>query len=293
MSNRQYHFSIGVIDVSLRSACDRFIQDYLSLYATYVCPTCGPDAVDVEIRARRRYPWARGPYTLRSIDAPDFQLLRHHEVLPHLEWYINWQIIQKRLEYVQLHASSLELDGQAMILPGDPGSGKSTLTAGLLTRGWSYLCDEFALVDPRTGTIHPYPRALCIKEPSFAVIRCLGLPLRRRTPYHKATKGPVAFLNPLDVSEDIVGRPSPVRWVVFPKYVPGAKAILQPIARSQAAYLLAKQCFNIRVDQQRTLRILAAIARGADCYQLTAGDIHATCDQVESLTYPVASRKVG
>jgi HprK-related kinase A len=293
MIQQEHHFSIGVVDVTLRSECRRFLREYRSLYAPYSRSTCGPGAVELEIRSRRRYPWPRGPYTFRSSAAPDFQVQRRHEVLPHLEWYINWQIIHKRHEYVQLHASSLELDGQAMILPGDPGSGKTLLTAGLLTRGWSYLCDEFALLDPWTGTVHPYPRALCIKEPSFRVVRHLGLPLSCGTPYHKPTKGRVAFLNPLDADPDIVGRPSPVRWVVFPRYTPGAKPTLRRMARSHAVYLLARQCFNIRVDQSRGLASLSAVARSADCYELVSGDIDATCDLVESLSLPSASRKVG
>jgi len=287
------HFSIGVVDVTLRSACRSFVDEYLSLYAPYRQDARGPESIDVEILPRGRFPWLRGPYTLRSSGVSDCQVAKRYEVLPHLEWYINWQIISSRSEYVQLHASSLELDGQAMVLPGDPGSGKSTLTAGLLARGWSYLCDEFALIDPWTRTVHPYPRALCIKEAGFGVVERLGLPLCRKTPYHKCTKGRVAFLNPLDVNGGIVGQPSPVRWVVFPKYVEDAKPTLHPIARSQAAYLLARQCFNIRVDEKLSLSSLAAIARGADCYQLIAGDIDATCELVESLAIPRASRKVG
>ncbi|MHC4695355.1 MAG: hypothetical protein ACYTFA_01285 [Planctomycetota bacterium] len=290
---QEHRFSIGVVNVTLRSECRRFVREYRSLYAPFNCSAWEPGGVDVEIRPYRRYPWPRGPYTLRSSQAPDFQVQRRYEVLPHLEWYINWQIIQTRHDYVQLHASSIELDGHAMILPGDPGSGKSTLTAGLLARGWSYLCDEFALLDPWARMVHPYPRALCIKEPSFGVIEHLDLPLCRRTPYHKATKGRVAFLNPLEVDANIVGRPSPVCWVVFPRYVRGARPTLVPMARSQAAYLLARQCFNIRVDQTRALASLSAVARSADCYELVAGDIDATCDLVESLAVPSASRKVG
>jgi len=282
-----------VVDVTLRTRCRRIVSEYGSLYASYAHSARSHAAVEVEIRSHHTYLWPRGPYTFRSSVAPDFQVQRRHEVLPHLEWYINWQIIHTFDRYVQLHASSLERGGQAMILPGDPGSGKSTLTAGLLTRGWSYLCDEFALVDPWTRTLHPYPRALCIKEGSFDVLRRLGLPLCSKMPYHKATKGRVAFLNPRDISADIVGRPSPVRWVVFPRYVPGAEPELHPITRSQAAYDLARQCFNIRSDQTRTLSLLAAVARGADCYQLTTGDIDATCDLVESVCFPEAARKAG
>jgi hypothetical protein len=84
-----------------------------------------------------------------------------------------------------------------------------------------------------------------------------------------------------------------VRWVVFPTYVRGARPELRPITKSQAAYALARQCFNIRIDQQQVLHALAEVARGAECHQLVAGEINSTCDLVESLLHPVASRKAG
>ncbi len=292
MRARPVHFSIGVVNVSLRSRCRSFMDEYLSLYESYRCdPT--EDTIEVEIPPRQRFPWCRGPFTLRGEGVQDFQVQRRFEVLPHLEWFINWQIIHKREEYLQLHASSLELDGNALIRAGNPGSGKSTLTAGLLTRGWSYLCDEFALIDPRTLLIYPFPRALCMKEPSFSVLDRLGVRLCRETPYHKGTKGRVAFLDPLDVRADVVGRPSRAAWVIFPRYVPGASPTLEPMTRSQAAHELARQCFNFRAYQERTVGILANIVRTADCYRLTTGDLNATCNLIESRLLRASTRKTG
>jgi HprK-related kinase A len=293
MTLPERHYAIGVIDVCVRSNCRGVLREYDSLYAPYRSSATTSRDVDVAILARRRIPLTRGPYTLRGNGSPEVEVRRRHEVLPHLEWYINWQIIHTCHEYIQLHASSIERDGLALILPGDPGAGKTTLTAGLLARGWSYLCDEFALIDASTRRVHPYPRALCVKEPSFQIVERLGLPLRRKKPYQKPTKGRVAFLNPRDCGRDRIGTTSPIRWVVFPRYVRGASPVLRPLPRSQAAHKMAKQCFNIRADQVRALQILADVARRADCYELVAGDIHATCDLVESLPMSQTPRKAG
>ena len=291
MSCRQHHFAIGVVNISLRSDCRSFADEYLSLYGSYAQDSVGANAIEVEIKAGHRYPWHRGPFTLCSEGVQDFQVKHHFEVLPHLEWYINAQIIQNRPDYVQLHASSLEIGGRAMILAGDSGSGKSTLAAGLVSGGWSYLCDEFALIDPETRLIHPYPRALCIKEGSFPVIDGLGLPLCRKTPYHKATKGRVAFLNPLDVRSDVVGKPSPVRWVIFPRYVPDARPTLQPLTRSEGTHELARQCFNAHVFEARAMHILSDVIRGAECYRLRSGEISASCQLLERLVQAEGFRR--
>ena len=293
MRNREHHFSIGAVNVSLRSDRRSFIDEYSSLYGPYRSDSARDNTIAMQIEARRRYPWRRGPYVIQSPGVDGFQVQHRHEVLPHLEWMISWQIIRQRRDYVQLHAAALEMDGQALVLPGEPGSGKSTLAAGLLARGWSYLCDEFALIDRTTPRVHPFPRALCIKEPSFPVIDRLGLPLRRKTPYQKATKGRVAYLNPLDVRPDANGRLSRVRWVVFPRYVSGAKPTLKAMARSQAAFELSRQCFNFRTEPAQATAVLADVAREADCCQLTAGDIEATCDLLEARLFPTAIRKAG
>ena len=293
MRNRQHYFSIGQINISLRSECRSFVDEFASLYGPYRCGADSSESIRVEVRARHRYPWRRGPYTIANEDVHGFEVQHRHEVLPHLEWFINWQVIRQRQEYLQLHAATLEIGGQALVLPGNPGCGKSTLTAGLLARGWSYLCDEFALIDPKTLELQLFPRALCIKEPSFGAVDRLGLPLCRKTSYQKAAKGRVAFLNPLDVRPDVRGRPSRVRWVVFPQYVDGATPSLARLTKSKAAYDLARQCFNFRAQQERALAVLAGVVRDAECYQLTAGEVESTCNLIESRLLRQSSRKVG
>ena len=64
-----------------------------------------------------------------------------------LEWGLNWCVAGHAHQYLMLHAAALERNGRAVILPGDPGAGKSTLTAALMLSGWRLLSDEITLVD--------------------------------------------------------------------------------------------------------------------------------------------------
>src|SRR5690606_23289944 len=98
-------------------------------------------------------------------------------VLPHVEWAINSLIARYLPGYLQFHASVVSLNGAGVVFPGAPGRGKSTLAAGLLMRGGAYLSDEFALLDPQSHLLVPYPKALCIKAGAFETLRGIGFPL--------------------------------------------------------------------------------------------------------------------
>ena len=58
-----------------------------------------------------------------------------------------------------------------MLLPAAPGSGKTTLCAGLSLRGWRLLSDEFGLIRPGTTDLVPVPRPMALKNESIDVIR--------------------------------------------------------------------------------------------------------------------------
>jgi hypothetical protein len=62
--------------------------------------------------------------------------------------------------HLLLHAGAVEQDGQVVVVAGRSGWGKTTLVAGLVRRGWSYLTDELVAIDPHERGVVPYPKAL-------------------------------------------------------------------------------------------------------------------------------------
>jgi HprK-related kinase A len=81
-----------------------------------------------------------------------------------LEWGMNWCIASHMHYYLMLHAAVLERDGHALIMPGDPGAGKSTLTAALMLDGWRLLSDEIALIDRNDGLLYGLARPVSLKN---------------------------------------------------------------------------------------------------------------------------------
>jgi hypothetical protein len=205
------------------------------------------------------------------------------EVLPYLEWAINWRLVECCADHLLLHAGSVERDGQGVVFASFSGGGKSTLTAGLVSRGWGYLCDEFAIIDPTRQTLEPFPKAMCIKAGSFDLVRSLGLPLHRPRNYVKAFKGPVGYCSPIEAGASIPDQPVPLRAVIFNEFHNAAEPRLVALNKAEAAMELARFTFQRQRFDDGGTGLIAELVRQVDCYRLYAGALEPTCRLIESL----------
>lgn len=71
---------------------------------------------------------------------------------------------------VRLHAGVAALGDRAVVICGDSGSGKSSLTAALVRAGWGYLTDEVAIVEPGTWEVTPYPKWIDLSASSLGLL---------------------------------------------------------------------------------------------------------------------------
>ncbi len=71
-----------------------------------------------------------------------------------------------------LHAGAVEREGECIIVAGESGRGKSTLTAALVQDGWNYLTDEVVAIDAHDNLL-TYPKPICLSDQSRKLV---GLP---------------------------------------------------------------------------------------------------------------------
>ena len=64
--------------------------------------------------------------------------------------------------YVFLHAGAVRYKETAIIIPAKSFSGKTTLVAEFIRRGFEYYSDEYAVID-RDGFLHPFPKQLSMR----------------------------------------------------------------------------------------------------------------------------------
>lgn len=128
-----------------------------------------------------------------------------------------------------LHASTVVRRGQAIMLTGQSGQGKSTLSTLLCSAGYQLLADDITPLRADNLELGHNPSAVSVKAGAFDIIGRY-FPGFRDLPeiYLNAFKGKVKYL-PLPAPVE----PSyPCQHLVLVQYQPGVKARLQPVAPS-------------------------------------------------------------
>ncbi|GMU37403.1 MAG: hypothetical protein KJ057_05290 [Phycisphaerae bacterium] len=276
------YYRIGAVTVCLHSADARFREPFHHLYQRHYIG--GPTLSAVHIRVDRIIRVRPLGRCFRiCVDGEERFLLRKPQaVLPHVEWAINAAVAATLPRYHQLHAGVVARDGFALVLPAQPQCGKSTLTARLISRGWSYLSDEFALIDPETLSLDPYPKALCIKEGSFEIVDAFCPAAGALPSYEKSWKGRVRLIDPQALRPHRTPWGIPVGMIAFPRYVARPAPTLHPLSRARALFQLLGVCFTFGRYRAATLDVLGGVVERAACFQLESGEIDATCDVLEA-----------
>jgi HprK-related kinase A len=203
-----------------------------------------------------------------------FNPLPGDQGFPLLEWGLNWCVYGMCNQYLILHAAVLERNGRALILPAPSGSGKSTLCAGLLFHGWRLLSDELAMICPHTGNLIANPRPVSLKNASIGVISKLVPTVRFGSRIEETVKGVVAhFAAPPDAVQRSAETAQP-GWVVFPRYLAGAPAVLTPLERARTLLQLAQNAFNYDIFGAEGFDMLSALADRSACYSFEYSDLH-------------------
>lgn len=183
------------------------------------------------------------------------------------EWMLNWCVSSRAHDYLIIHAAVVEMNGRAAVLPAPPGSGKSTLCAALVHRGWRLLSDELALVRLSDGAIVPLPRPISLKNVSIDVMRdYLDAPVFSN-PVGSTHKGTVAHLKAPTDSVARAHETARPAWVVFPKYAPGEAAVLTPMPRARAFMELADNAFNFSMLGADGFDAMGDLIEASDIYQ--------------------------
>ncbi|MFZ6751076.1 HprK-related kinase A [Undibacterium sp. Ren11W] len=217
--------------------------------------------------------WVKPQVRFFFDERPSFTALPVEQAPAMLEWGLNWCIAAHSHQFLIIHAAVIEKGDRAVVLPAPPGSGKSTLCAGLVMRGWRLLSDELALYDMSSGKIYGMARPINLKNRSIDVIKKYAPDAVLTTSMSDTTKGTVALVRPpldsvIRAAEAVI--PS---WIILPKYSEGANAELTSYSRAHTFMLIAEQSFNYDIQGQRGFKAIGDLVERSQCYQFTYSNL--------------------
>ena len=261
----------GTFNLRLQSPIPSIAQGLALLYPDYPIPDDG-EFVDFDVTLSpssglRRW-WRPQVRFVYDGESP-FAVLPIDHAFPLMEWAMNWCISTQAHHYLTLHAAVIEKGGHAVIMPAPPGSGKSTLCAALIHRGWRLLSDELALISLADGTLAPLVRPVSLKNQSLHVIQTFAPDAIMNKVTHDTSKGSVSHMKVPSAHVQRMNEVAKPRWVIFPKYVMNAPARLSQRSKANSMLELGRNSFNFTVHGRTGFEVLADVISASDCYDFS------------------------
>lgn len=245
------------------------------LYADF---PLSPDGQFIDFRIGLSSPsplrrWFRPQVNFAFDGKRPFKPLPIDQAFAMFEWGLNWVIANHAHQFAIVHAATVEKDGRGFIFPGAPGSGKSTLCAALVCRGWRLLSDEMAMISLKDGLLWPIPRPISLKNASIEIIRKFGDKVVMGDVVADTAKGNVAHMRPPRASVQSVMLPARPFAVVFPTYHAHATTDYAKISKGSTLMRLAENCFNYPVLGAAGFNCLANAVEQSHCHTLSYSDL--------------------
>jgi HprK-related kinase A len=213
--------------------------------------------------------WVR-PQVLFMLDGKTpFKPLPLAQAYPLFEWGLNWCISHYAHQYVILHAAVIEKNGKAVVMPGSPGSGKSTLCAALVHRGWRLLSDELALISADDGSLTALARPVGLKNESIGVIQRFAPGAEFGPLTHDTRKGTIAHMGAPKGCVERVHEKAVPTWLIFPRYQADVRCQLSEREKCSAFMEAAKQGFNYSLQGITGFRTLRRLIDNCACFDFT------------------------
>jgi len=211
--------------------------------------------------------WIAPQVIFRFDNYVPFKPLPADQAYPLFEWGLNWCFSTQYHRHLVIHGAVVEKNGRALILPAPPGSGKSTLCAALVNRGWRLLSDELTLVTLDEIAIVPMCRPLSLKNESLQIIQNFEATATLGPPAYDTSKGTVGHMRAPTSSVVRSQEKALPAWVVFPKYEAGAHTQLDAHPKASAFMKIADNSFNYSMLGLRGFETVAQLIDRCDCYE--------------------------
>jgi HprK-related kinase A len=280
----EYGLQVGPVAFRVGSEWRQPVEALKRLYAGYPAPR---GVCDFTVRLEAERPWRRwlrptvairGDYIL-----PDAAPLALAHGLLAAEMGMNLQMALGQKRFLLLHAATVERGGRALLMTGASGAGKSTLAALLGEHGWRLMGDEFALLDLDDGSLHPFPRAISLKNQAIHVMENIA-GAERLGPWLRGTpKGTIRHLRPRDEAIARMEEPARPAMILFPGFGRDIERAVRPVGEAEVFVRLTQASTNYVALGERGFAALSGLVRGVPARAIDYPDTESALALVEEL----------
>lgn len=234
----------------------------------------GPGAAPVRLRAARDgggWRFVKSAWETHFFDEPD-------RLLAQLEWQAMAQAQLQSSRWALFHGAALARGEAVVLLVGESGAGKTTLTLALTARGWLPLSDDVVVVDPGSLHLHAFPRCFHVHPSTAATL--IDASLLEWLGGAGGTTADEVYARPTRWADHA---PAPSSIVVVERH-PFGPSTSAPLPYAEAAYALAASALANQLSQAERVRTAAClVAAAATCTRLHNGDLGGAVDLIEAL----------
>ncbi|SMO99993.1 hypothetical protein SAMN06265173_1662 [Thalassovita litoralis] len=165
------------------------------------------------------------------------------------------------------HAGCVALNGQALLISGESGQGKSTLTFGLVAAGCAYLGDDHVPLCRDGRQIMSFPTSAGVKPGSWKLPEIRALQDRYGLTPRSPREG-VRYIPLQDAGAIPLGQALPVKAIVIPHYRPDAPHDIMRISPEQALIQTLKAGCRTSESHQGDIAPLTELLNHVPAYEL-------------------------
>lgn len=210
------------------------------------------------------------------------QIVTPRQAVPALKGLLIEDILDSSAAPMALHCACLVRNGQALLLAGAPGAGKSTLTLALMAAGFGYGGDDVTLLGD-AGRARGIPLAPTAKTGAWRLIAKINDAALNDAPIHHRLDGKRIRFVPLP-RDAAHADWLPVRWVVVLQRGKGEAARLAELEPVEALAALIKEAYSKRgAAGAADFAKLVGLVSGAHCRRLHYSELGEAVRAIEAL----------
>ncbi len=287
-------YQIGPFSVAVTTDLKKVADSLDDFYRNFSRPSSSFIDFQVSLdqpRSIRR--WFRPQVNFSFEGVKPFKPLPKEQGVALFEWGLNWCMTNHCHEYLTVHAAVVEKDGKCLVLPAPPGAGKSTLCAALTCSGWRLLSDELTLIElSEDRQIVPLCRPICLKNESISIMKTLFPSANFGAVCKGTTKGDVSYMIAPQSHVDKIQERAVTKWIILPRYVPGANVRLTRRSKATTFFEMARQSFNFHVLGVTGFNALKTVVDGSHCFDLEYSNLHEAISIINRLSHEVTDKEL-